>query len=66
MNLIESKEESERAFYLRLLGNCVVAQATAQPPFSHDYQRPQAKEYPSGLQPLTGAIIMRVWIAVVL
>jgi hypothetical protein len=28
--------------------------ATAQPPFGHKYRRPQAKEYPSELQPLTG------------
>jgi hypothetical protein len=35
MNLIESKEEPERAFSLRLLGNCGVA----QPQISHPSNR---------------------------
>jgi hypothetical protein len=60
MNLIGFKREPEGAFYLRLRGSCGATQpqlghlsATAQPLFSHEYRRPQAKEYPSGLQPLT-------------
>jgi hypothetical protein len=50
MNLIRFKREPEGAFYLRLRGSCGVilsrSSAAAQLPFSHEYQRPQAKKNP--------------------
>jgi hypothetical protein len=55
MNLIGFKREPVEVS----ISGCGVAAgflATAQPPFSHKYRRPQAKEYPSGLQPLTAIV----------
>jgi hypothetical protein len=52
MSLIGSKENR---IEVSISGHGVAADfsATAQPSFSHKYQRPQAKEYPLGLQSLT-------------
>jgi hypothetical protein len=52
MNLIESKEEPERAFYLRLLGNCGVPQPQLSHPSATSTEGHRPRNTHQGFSPL--------------
>jgi hypothetical protein len=61
MNLIESKEELERVFYLRLLGNCGAAQPQLSNPSATSTEGHRPRNTHQGFSPLQSRDKFALW-----